>query len=311
VPLAHGANIRGALEMGALPGVLPGPRVGAKPEGTLTRMRAGWRPEVLYLVGEAPFATRPDCGFIIAQDLYPPPFEVDAFLPAASFAETDGTLTNIEGRVQAQRAVEHLTPGAVNGFALPDWRIFSDLAGRLGLPQVQYANVADVQAAILMELDGFPDEPDRVPRRMEVFAGPDPHAGPPVQEGEGPFVMVQEHASFRHRGSDLSGVVEGLGELHVEEGLRMNPDDMERLGVAPDGMVAVEVAGLPGGRLLLPARPDPDCPAGAVYVTRLAAWGCLSGRAGLEPLAHIPAEPLRVQVASTGHAQTIPIEKGG
>ena len=69
---------------------------------------AGRGPRVLYLVGEAPFVSRPDCEFVIAQDTYLPPFEVDVFLPAASFAEAEGTITNIEGRVQALAQIEHL-----------------------------------------------------------------------------------------------------------------------------------------------------------------------------------------------------------
>ena len=55
--------------------------------------------------------------------------------------------------------------------------------------------------------------------------------------GRGRFVLVQEHAGFRHRGIDLAGVVEGLGELHLEEGLRMNPDDIAGLGLEPGGGV--------------------------------------------------------------------------
>ena len=108
MPLVHGANTRGALELGALAGVLPGPRATDAQGLTLAGVRAGRRPKVLYLVGETPFITRPDCDYLIAQDLYEPPFEVDAFLPAASFAEAQGTLTNEEGRVQALRRVEDL-----------------------------------------------------------------------------------------------------------------------------------------------------------------------------------------------------------
>jgi anaerobic selenocysteine-containing dehydrogenase len=305
VPLAHGTNIRGALEMGALAGVLPGPQPAAEHGQTLAGTRAGLRPRVLYLIGEIPFATRPSCDYIIVQDLYLPPFEVDAFLPAASFAEAGGTLTSIEGRVQAQHAVEHMPPSAVNGFALPDWRILSDIAERLGTPRLRYADAAAVRAAIHAELPDFPAEPDRAPRRMKPFAasGASLVAAPDGVAGTGRFVLVQEHAAFRHRGSDLSGMVEGLNELHLEEGLRMNPEDMARLGVEPDGMVTVSFARRAAGdppvvdrELVLPVRPDQDCPQGAVYVSRVEAWGCLSGRAGLEQLTHAPARPVRVRV---------------
>ena len=69
-------------------------------------MSGSKRPKVLYLVGDIPFLERPDCDFLIVQDIYLPPFKVDAFLPAATFAESGGTLVNMEGRVQEIVQVE-------------------------------------------------------------------------------------------------------------------------------------------------------------------------------------------------------------
>jgi formate dehydrogenase alpha subunit len=309
LPLAHGANVRGALELGALSEVLPGPRPAGGRGLTLADVWAGRRPKVLYLVGEAPFTARPDCEFVIAQDLYLPPFAVDGFLPAASFVEAEGTLTSIEGRVQALRRIEELPDGAEYGYARPDWQIFSDLAGLLGHADLEYADAAAVRAAIRAEVPGFPAESDRAPRRMTpIAASPRTAAGAhartardaPTEDdgpgGHGRFVLVPEHAFFRHRGIDLAGVVEGLGELHLEEGLRMSPEDVARLGVERGGAVTVSVDGLD---LVLAARPDPDCPRGAVYISITEAWGGLAGREGqaaLESLARLPARPVRVRV---------------
>jgi predicted molibdopterin-dependent oxidoreductase YjgC len=310
LPLAHGANIRGALELGVLGEVLPGPRlaagrgsglaagrgsdVAAGPGHGLTQLRAGRLPKVLYLVGAAPFASRPDCDVVIAQDLYLPPFEVDAFLPATSFAEAEGTLTNIEGRVQDLRRVEHLPPGIAHGLARPDWQIFSDLAARLGRCDLQYADAAAVRAAIRVDVPGFAAERDRSSRRMTPIAsGGSPTASAFVSDGgrvenarrpagrgssadsqEGPagrgrFVLISEEASFCHRGIDLADVVEGLGELHLEEGLAMNPDDLARLGVGEGGTVTVT---LDGGDLVCAVRSDLECPRGAAFVTRDETW---------------------------------------
>ena len=51
----------------------------------------------------------------------------DVILPAEGFAEKDGTVTNIEGRVQKVNAI---TPGP--GQARPDWSIIDDIARRMG-----------------------------------------------------------------------------------------------------------------------------------------------------------------------------------
>jgi formate dehydrogenase (NADP+) alpha subunit len=296
LPLARGANVRGVLELGVLGEVPPGPRPATGPAPDLAELRAGRVPKVLYLVGEAPFVTRPECDVVIAQDLYLPPFEVDAFLAAASFAEADGTLTTIEGRVQELRRVERFPEGATHGFARPDWQIFSDLAARLGRSDPRFVDAAAVRAAIRADVTDFAAELDHSPRRMtptaperrvSSVAGSPPAAGssdagsPPAiplasdarsavgPGGRGRFVLVSEQALFRHRGIDLAAVAEGLGELHLEEGLAMNPDDLARLGVDEGGTVTVT---LDGDDLVRAVRADPDCPRGAAYLVRDEAW---------------------------------------
>jgi len=280
LPLTQGVNVRGALELGALAEVLPGPRPGPGGGVDLAALRAGRPPRVLYLAGEAPFAERPDCELVIAQGLYPPPFPVDVFLPAAAAVEAEGTLTSVEGRVQPLRAVERLRGDTVSFGPRPDWRIFSDLAARLGSDDLAYADAEAVRVAIRAELPGFPADGDRAPRRMTPLsprkakrsrgagapAGGEAVGAPP---GRGRFVLVVERASFRHRGFDLSDVVEGLAELRLEEGVGLHPDDLARLGVEPGGELTVRLDGID---LLLTARLDPDCPHGAAYLWRDETW---------------------------------------
>ena len=62
----------------------------------------------------------------------------DLILPAASFAEKDGTFVNIEGR--EQKINQAIDPC---GGSRPDWRILSDLLARLGAP-VAYFSARDI-----------------------------------------------------------------------------------------------------------------------------------------------------------------------
>jgi hypothetical protein len=101
--------------------------------------------------------------------------------------------------------------------------------------------------------------------------------------------------------------VEGLGELHLEEGLRMNPDDIAGLGIEPGQAVTVSLGGLD---MVLDAQSDPDCLPGALYVSRAEALGALAGRGVLEPLAHLPATPVKVRVAA-GYRSRAQAEGGG
>ncbi|MCX6840982.1 MAG: molybdopterin-dependent oxidoreductase [candidate division WOR-3 bacterium] len=317
MPLYFGANARGALEMGVFPEIDPGgsPRKdmglsladvtsGSKevrsPKFELrsSALGASVRPKVIYLVGDVPFVERPDCDFLIVQDIYLPSFKVDAFLPAATFAETGGTLVNMEGRVQEIIQIESQPEGPVTGFMRPDWQIFSDLAGALQYPGMNYRTSQDVDEDIHRAVPDFPLRPDRMPRRMKT---PTEDGRPKTEEPRtrnqepGTFLLVAEPAGYRHRGIDISSKVGGLGELALEEGFRMNPEDIASLGVADCEQVTVS---LDKGDISAsgPVKSNSECPKGVVYYTRPVVFGGLGHRRALWPLFRLAENPVRVSV---------------
>jgi NADH dehydrogenase/NADH:ubiquinone oxidoreductase subunit G len=262
---------------------------------------------VLYLVGEVPFLERPDCDFLIVQDTYLPPFKVDAFLSAASFAEAGGTLINMEGRVQEIVPVENPTEGPVAGFMRPDWRIFSDLAHALGFVGMNYQTYQDVDKDISAAVAGFPASADRIPRRMKPTERDKGTKGQGDRVSECPnpgldlsisrsldsfrFLLVAEPAGYRHRGIDISSRVGGLGELALEEGFRLNPEDIASLGLADGDQVTVSLAD--GVTASGPARSNRECPKGVIYYTRPVVFGGLSHRRALWPLYGLDQNPVR------------------
>jgi formate dehydrogenase alpha subunit len=297
LPLYQGANTRGALELGVFGEFLPGLARARESGLKLAEVLEGKaKPKVIYLVGEVPFFKRPDCEFVISQDIYHPPFEVDAFLPASSFAEAEGTLTNIEGRVQELVKIEDLPDSASNGFARPDWFIFGEMAKRLSCPGLEYADSKAILKEISRTVAGYPAAPDRRPRRFkpaENIPWDKPPASPSPAAEDG-FRLVVEPGGFRHRGIDLSSVVEGLSELRLEEAFRLHPEDMQKLGLSDGDLIRV---GRDGWQVTAPVRADADCFAGAVYVHRPLAYGGISHRRGLEPLYRLSGNSLRVKVA--------------
>ncbi|MGB9006957.1 MAG: molybdopterin-dependent oxidoreductase [Candidatus Aminicenantales bacterium] len=297
LPLYQGANTRGALELGVFGEFLPGLARAKQPGLRLADVLEGKaKPKVIYLVGEVPFFKRPDCEFIISQDIYHPPFEVDAFLPASSFAEAEGTLTNVEGRVQELVRVEDLPDSASNGFSRPDWFIFGEISKKLSCPGLEYADSKQVLREISRTVAGYPAAPDRRPRRFkpaEKIPWDKPPASPSPAAEDG-FRLVVEPGGFRHRGIDLSSVVEGLSELRLEEAFRLHPEDMQRLGLQNGDIIKV---GLDGWAVTAPVRADADCFAGAVYIHRPLAYGGIGHRRGLEPLYRLSGDSLRVKIA--------------
>jgi len=157
LPVLRRANVRGAIDMGLAPGLLPGrvaldegrdglrqlwakvPRQrGLDTAGILTAAASG-QLDVLVLVGADPLSDFPDRDLarrglagaktVIAVDELPSASTEAAHvvLPAAGFTEVDGWSTNIEGRVSIQN--RKVTPP---GTAQADWIIAADLASALG-----------------------------------------------------------------------------------------------------------------------------------------------------------------------------------
>jgi anaerobic selenocysteine-containing dehydrogenase len=254
---------------------------------------------VLYLVGDVPFFERPDCDVLIVQDIYHPPFDVDIFLPASSFAESGGSLINLEGRVQDVVQVEAPPEGAVTGFMRPDWRIFAELAGALESGAMPYGSIGDVRDDIRRAAPDFPAMPDREPRRMKPIEGGDAASAPPADGAEGDYWLVAIPGGYGHRGIDLVSKVGGLGDLGLEEGFRMNPADLAALGLKSGDRIEITydrgTPAVPGT-----VKQDVECPAGAVYYARPVAFGGLGHKKELEPLFRLGANPGRVRIARIG-----------
>jgi formate dehydrogenase alpha subunit len=174
-PLRGQNNVQGACDLGALPNVYPGyqkvdvPEVQKKfqsawgvelsPAPGLTvveMMNAGAKGDLkaLYLMGENPMLSDPDqnhvreaiekIGFVVVQDIFLTETAelADVVLPAAGFAEKDGTFTNTERRVQLlHKGID--APGA----ARVDWAIICDLASRMGY-EMSYADASAIEDEI-------------------------------------------------------------------------------------------------------------------------------------------------------------------
>src|SRR2546422_691696 len=177
--LTEEVNEQGAVDMGAAPEFLPGQArfddeaardkfakawgaalpaasSGANLMEILQRCRSG-AIKALYVVGENPVATLPaslevkaaleQLELLICQD----PFMTETaqlahiVLPACTYAEKEGTFTNLEGKVLRVR--QSMDP---IGESLPDWHVMTSLASGLG-SQVEYESSQDMERLGLTE----------------------------------------------------------------------------------------------------------------------------------------------------------------
>lgn len=158
------ANTQGAMDMGILPDVAPGYVPLEQPGLNTTQMleaAAQGELEVLWLVGAPLVEQYPDtalaqkalenCPFVVVNELNMTETAqyADLVLPAASFAEKDGTFTNCERRVQRIfKAFE------ISQEIKPDWLIFSEVSARLG-SGAPYFTSRDILRAIAVQVPAY------------------------------------------------------------------------------------------------------------------------------------------------------------
>lgn len=176
-PLRGQNNVQGACDMGALPngysgyqpvtdeknrakfekawGVenLPG-NIGLTVTTALNEAAEG-KLKGLYIMGENPVISDPDqnhvrkaletIDFVVVQDIFLTPTTeyADVVLPAATFAEKDGTFTSTERRVQrVRKAIEPI------GDSKPDWEILEEVAARAGYDGMKYNSPKEIMDEI-------------------------------------------------------------------------------------------------------------------------------------------------------------------
>ena len=255
----------------------------------------------LYVIGENPAQSEADINqtrkllggldFLVVQDivLTKTAEMADVVFPsAASWCETDGTVTNSERRVQRVRKA--LDPP---GEARDDMWIIAELARRLGhdWPEPVAEEVWDELRSLspmharheLRPARGARRPPVAVPRRDASRArrsctsasGPSRSTGPPapfsVVEARGPFEALDAEYPIRlTTGRRLESYNTGAqtnlysSPLHRGESLDLSPEDAERLELADGEIVRVSSR---RGSVEAPVRIDPSLRPGLAFMT--------------------------------------------
>ena len=300
-PLRGQNNVQGCGDAGCIPTNLPGYQT-YEPD-TLAKFAAGWgvRPpgttgrvvtemiegcldgatRAMYVVGENPLLSEPDLhhaekaidqlDFLVVQDLFmhETAERAHVFLPAAAFAEKDGTYTNSERRVQR---VRQALPAP--GEARPDWWITCELAKRVARTltldvggQFDYAGpgeIFDEMARLTPFLAGLsharldreggiqwpcptPDHPGTRYLYAESFPTGRARFIPALQTAEAaelpdrdfPFVLNTGRLLYHWHGGTLTRRVQGLLELAPRLEVAIHPSDARRLGVDTGARIRV------------------------------------------------------------------------
>jgi NADH-quinone oxidoreductase subunit G len=149
-PLFEDANSLGARDMGLLPDALPGYQPVKESGKSYSEMLSNPQLKALLIMGANPARHLPDkklpstLDFIVVQDilLTETAQQADVVLPAVTFAEKEGSMTNVDHHVQAIRRALRPLPGA-----RADWEILVELASHFG-QQWNYDSPRDILSEI-------------------------------------------------------------------------------------------------------------------------------------------------------------------
>ncbi len=288
-PIRGQNNVQGACDMGALPNVFPAYQAvtnddirakfekawGASLPGNvglkIPEMFEGaheGKVKAMYILGENPVLTDPNANhikaalehldFLVVQELFLTETAIyaDVILPAASFAECDGTFTSTERRVQRVRKAIEPLPGQAN------WETICQMSTRLGYP-MSYDHpeeIWDEMAALSPSMTGInyaridkvgihwpcpsSDHPGTACLHQGVFSRgrglfqPSEHIPPgEVPDAEYPFLLSTGRILYHYNVTTPYSM--GISSVWDREKAEVNPLDAEKLGIKTGSKIKV------------------------------------------------------------------------
>jgi formate dehydrogenase alpha subunit len=316
-PLRGQNNVQGACDLGALPNVYPGYQkvtdekarakfaeawdaddLSPEPGRTVVEiMNTAAEGEIkgLYIMGENPMLSDPNIShveealealdFLVVQDLFISETAryADVVLPAASFAEKEGTYTN-SGRsiLRVRKAVE--APGQ----ARPDWEIVSELANKMGY-RFDYRSAEQIMDEIAALSPAYGGISYRRLEHEELhWPCPDKshpgtrflHAGtfkrgrgrfhpvdyiPPSEmpDAEYPFILSTGRMLYHYHTATLSRRSGPLNSYARDAYAELSRSDLQRLGLGDGDRIRVTTR---RGQIEVPAKESPRVADGNIFI---------------------------------------------
>ena len=318
-PLRGQNNVQGACDMGALPATYPA--YGSVVDETVRkRFEAAWGTQLspkmgmtsremfeaidtntlkaLYLVGENPAVSHADSShaahcleklpFLVVQDIFLTETAkmADVVLPAACFAEKNGTFTNTERRVQRVQKAVQPPEGARD-----DAQILCEIAFRMGVELIagQGKNaelIFEEIAAVAPSYGGL--SYNRIAKKGIQWPCPDDQSdGTPIlhvgsfARGKGkfhpvsyvepaeivdeeyPLVLTTGRVLYQYHTGTMTRKATGLDDRMPSAYLEISAEDAATFNVEDGQMITVRSR---RGAIAVPARISPKAVAGTVFI---------------------------------------------
>jgi len=280
--------------------------------------------KAMYIMGENPMISDPDLHhvekalktleFLVVQDIFMTETSemADVVLPAACYAERDGTQTSTERRVQMWR-----TAVAPPGQAKLDWQIFAELAAKMGYAkQFPWKTSEDVFTEISKVTPSYGGMNYARLNKPEALHWPCPtaeHPGTPilhigkfshpdgigiftpiefkwpaeVPDAEYPYVLTTGRCLWHWHTGTMTRRSDSLEREEPTGWIEINPEDAKALDIKNKEMVRAITR---RGQINVPARVTTDIMKGVMFMPfhfKECAANILTNNA-LDPIAKIP-----------------------
>ena len=318
-PLRGQNNVQGTCDVGAMPNVLPGYQLVDDDEARksvedvwgfeipsepgLTNVEishaAGDSVHGLYIMGENPVMSEPDGNrveerledleFIVAQDIFMTETAAfaDVVLPATTWAERGGTVTNTDRRVQRMRGVDKVHENTKH-----DLEILMEVGGRLFDDEFRFDDVEDVFEELRqvcpsyhgMTYDALGEEGIHWPCYEEGDQGDDflyeesfdtenglgriegVRHQPPKEtpDEEYPLILTTARLEEHYNTGTMSRRSPTLSRQHPENFVDVHPNDADRYGIEDGDEIRLKSR---RGEITVKAQVTEDIKEGVVWTT--------------------------------------------
>ncbi len=323
-PLRGQNNVQGCSDSGGLPDVFPGYQP-VDDDEIRARFEAAWNTALpaepglttmemvdaaehgdihaYFVMGENPMMSEPDLRharhvmenleFVLVQDIFTNETSeyADVILPAASFAEKEGTFTNSDRRVQLVRKA--LDPP---GEARADWEILSELAARIealferevsaGFSFASASDIWDEMAGLTPPFQGIdharieredgvhwpcptPDHPGTPTLFAESFPSGKGQLTPlsfqpgaELPDAEYPYVLSTGRVLYHWHGGTMTRRSK-LDDIYPEPTVEIHPGDAAKVGITHGDWIRVRSR---RGQIEVKALVTERCPQGLVFI---------------------------------------------
>jgi NADH-quinone oxidoreductase subunit G len=267
LPVLRRGNVRGALTVGLAPQA-------GRDAANILEAASNGQVDCLILLGADPLNDVPDADlarrgmagakYVVAIDnfLTQSAAHADVVLPAAAYAEKDGTTMNLEGRVT--NVAQKITP---RGTSRVDWMIAAELGFLLG-HDMDVTTLADVQKKMAKSVAGFGATTTAVAVKRDGIVVHS--AVPAVGSVPAPVVTPRSSYDFRIKVSrklydKAVGTVTSpsMSQLAPGAGVWIHSLDLDRVGVAEGASVKVSNS---HSSIVLPVFVSDNIPRGTASV---------------------------------------------